>query len=112
MAHVTISVPEEHVDDLRRHLLRAHARCAAALRRALDAYLRSHERFDAVEGAVVELADLDEALHQVGWSAGREPRAVVLRAHPEVLVDALRALVDAHGSLTLRELLLSVEREG
>jgi hypothetical protein len=91
MAHLTISVPREHFDDLRRELLRAHAERAAALRRALDAYLVSHERLDDVRGALVELTDLDEALAQLGWDPAGEPRAVELTAHPEVVGDALRA---------------------
>jgi metal-responsive CopG/Arc/MetJ family transcriptional regulator len=98
MAHLTISVPEEHVDELRRELLRAHADRAEALRHALDAYLESHARLDEVEGALVELVDLDEALTQLGWTAADERRAVELSVHPEVLADALRALdLDAEG---------------
>jgi hypothetical protein len=92
VAHLTISVPKEHVDDLRRELLRAHAERAAALRRALDAYLRTHERLDEVEGALVELADLDEALGQLGFAPAAEPSPVSLRVHPEVLADALCVL--------------------
>lgn len=92
MAHLTISVPKEHVDELRRELLRVHAERAAALRRALDAYLESHERLDDVEGALVELTDLDAALSQLGWASQPEPRDVELTAHPELLEDALRRL--------------------
>ncbi len=92
MAHLTINVPEEHVDDLRRALLRAHAGRAAELRRALDAYLDTHDRLDEVEGALVELRDLHEALGRLGWEATAPPRPVLLRAHPEVVADALRAL--------------------
>jgi hypothetical protein len=92
MAHLTISVPRELVDDLRRALLRAHAERAAALRRALDAYLASHERLDDVQGALVELADLDEAIAQLGWAPADPPRSVELSGHPEVLADALRSI--------------------
>jgi hypothetical protein len=91
MAHLTISVPRDRVDELRRHLLHAHARQARALRDALDGYLVSHERLDDVHGALVELTDLDEAIGQLGWTATRPPRAVTLSAHPEVLADAARA---------------------
>jgi hypothetical protein len=94
MAHLTVGVPEELVDDLRRELARAHAERAVAARRALDAYLVAHERLDDVQGALVELGDLDEALTQLGWAPAPEPRAVVLSAHPEVLADALRAVLE------------------
>ena len=92
MAHLTVNVPREVVDGLRRELLAAHAERAAALRRALDAYLATHERLDEVHGALVELQDLHEALAQLGWAPAREPRAVAVTAHPEVLADALRAV--------------------
>ena len=92
---LTITVPAPHVDELRRELLRAHAARAVQLQRALDGYLRSHEGFDAVEGAVVELADLDAALRQIGWAHSVPARSATLTAHPELLVDALRALVAA-----------------
>lgn len=91
MAHLTISVPEDRVDELRRHLIHAHAERARALRTALDSYLVSHERLDDVHGALVELSDLDEAIGQLGWTASDPPRAVTLSAHPELLADALRA---------------------
>jgi glyoxylase-like metal-dependent hydrolase (beta-lactamase superfamily II) len=92
MAHLTISVPEEHVDELRRELLRAHGERAAELRRALDRYLLSHRRLDHVRGALVELEDLDAALGQLGWAPAAVPRAVSVTAHPELLADALRAI--------------------
>jgi hypothetical protein len=91
MAQLTVSVPREVVDSLRRELLAAHAERAGALRRALDAYLATHERLDDVHGALVELQDLHEALAQLGWAPEREPRAITVTAHPEVLADALRA---------------------
>jgi hypothetical protein len=109
MAHLTVSVPGEVVAGLRRELLAAHADRAAALRRALDAYVVSHERLDDVWGALVELADLDEALAQVGWTPSREPRAVSLTAHPEVLADALRALLDTTAA-PARSLVLALVR--
>ena len=95
MAHLTIIVPEEHVDALRRKLLRAHAERAAALRRALDRYLATRERLDDVEGALVELADLHAALEQVGWAPGAASGDVVVTAHPEVLADAAAAAAAA-----------------
>lgn len=88
MAHLTIDVPEELVDDLRRELRRGLADRVAALRRALDAYADSGGPLDAVEGAVVELRDLDDALAQLPAGAGN----VAMTAHPEVLADALEAL--------------------
>jgi hypothetical protein len=91
MAHLTINVPEEHVDALRRELLRMHAERAAALRRALDIYLESHERLADVEGALVELADLHDAIAQLGWTAGAGGGDRRLTAHPEVVADALEA---------------------
>jgi hypothetical protein len=94
MAHLTISVPRDRVDELRRHLIRAHAERARALRDALDRYLVSHERLGDVNGALVELTDLDEAIGQLGWTAEQPSHAVTLSAHPEVLADALPDLVD------------------
>jgi len=88
MAHLTIIVPREHVAALRQELLRAHAERAAALRRALDHYLETHDRLDDVEGALIELADLGAAIDQLGWTAEPRPRGVRLTAHPEVLADA------------------------
>jgi hypothetical protein len=108
MAHLTINVPEELVDDLRRALLRAHAERAAALRRALDAYLGSHDGLDEVEGALVELRDLDEPLAQLGWAPGR-CAPVTVTGHPEVLADALRALT-ASGAPSAVALARIVER--
>jgi hypothetical protein len=110
MAHLTINVPEELVDDLRRELLRAHGARAAELRRALDAYLDSHTGLDAVEGALVELRDLDAAIAQLGWAPGRRGPATVT-AHPEVLADALRArAASGRPSESLRALTRRVER--
>ncbi len=96
MADLTVSVPGNLVDDLRRALLRAHADSGAAVRRALDAYLASRERLDDVEGGLVELVDLHDALVQVGWEspAGRA-RPLALSAHPEVLADGLAAAARA-----------------
>ena len=91
MAHLTIIVPEEHVDALRRELLFAHAERAAALTRAVAAYLRSHDRLDDVEGALVELADLHATLAQLGWTASPAAGDLQLTAHPEVLADAVAA---------------------
>jgi hypothetical protein len=90
VAHLTINVPEEHVDALRRELLRAHAERVAALRQALDEYAGSRERLDDLQGALVELADLHHALAQLGWTPGR-PGAVTVTAHPEVIADAVAA---------------------
>jgi hypothetical protein len=96
MAHLTISVPDNLVDDLRRALLRAHADRGAAVRRALDAYLVSRERLDDVEGGVVELVDLHDALVQVGWGAtARSAGRLALSAHPELLADGLQAAARA-----------------
>ena len=106
MAHLTINVPEELVDDLRRELQRTLLARAAALRRALDTYLAAGGPLDDVEGALVELRDLDQALAQVPAAAA----PVALTAHPEVLADTLCALIDARpGDAALHELLRSVE---
>jgi hypothetical protein len=91
MAHLTIIVPEDQADALRRELRRAHARRAAALRHALDRYLESHERLDDVAGALVELRDLHVALAQIGWERTAVPGDVAVTAHPEVLADAAAA---------------------
>jgi hypothetical protein len=101
MAHLTINIPEELVDDLRRELCRALVERAAALRRALDGYLDSGGSLDHVEGALVEVRDLDQALAQLAGPAG----PVSVTAHPEVLTDALRALLHARpGDAVLQEL--------
>jgi hypothetical protein len=106
MAHVTISVPEELVDDLRRELHRALVERAAALRRTLDAYLDTGAPFDDVEGALVELRDLDDAHSQLLGAAG----PVVVTAHPEVLSDALGALLHARpADAALRASIRAVE---
>jgi hypothetical protein len=95
MAHLTIHVPKEHVDDLRRELLRGHAdRCETA-RLALAAYAESHAGLDLLEGALVEVRDLHDALEQLGWEATSAPSGIALTVHPEVLADALRALAAA-----------------
>jgi predicted short-subunit dehydrogenase-like oxidoreductase (DUF2520 family) len=89
MAHLTIDVPDGLVGPLRGQLRRAHSECVAALRHALDAYVDGGD-LDAVEGALVELRDLDAALAQLVASS---PFAVT--AHPEVLADAVGALLVA-----------------
>jgi hypothetical protein len=106
MAHLTINVPERLVDDLRRELRAALVVRAAALRRALTAYLDAARPLDDLEGALVELRDLDAALTQLV----DPPEPAVLTAHPEVLADALRALLAARpGDTTLAELVRTVE---
>jgi phosphate uptake regulator len=90
MAHLTIDVPEELAEPLRRQLRRAHDGCVAALRRALDAYQDGHGDLDALEGALVELRDLDGALAQLS-----RPAPAAVTAHPEVLADAVGALLAA-----------------
>lgn len=94
MAHLTIHVPEEHVDDLRRELVRAHAERVEALRRALAAYADSHDRLDRLEGLTVEIGDLHAAIEQLGWSP-RPRSAAAVTAHPEVLADAVDQLLTA-----------------
>jgi hypothetical protein len=89
MAHLTINVPEDLVDDLRRQLRATHAECAAALRRSLDVYTDAGGCLDDVEGALVELRDLDTALAALDVPAA----PVTITAHPEVLADALAALL-------------------
>jgi hypothetical protein len=106
MAHLTIDVPEVLVDDLRHELQRALFERAATLRRALDAYLDASRPLDDVEGALVEVRDLDHALAQLGGPPG----AVALTAHPEILADALRPLADARpADTTLADLVRAVE---
>jgi hypothetical protein len=92
MAHLTINVPEDLVGDLRRQLRETHAECAAALRRSLNAYTDADGRLDDVEGALVELRDLDTALAALlDIPAG----PATITAHPEVLADALAELLVA-----------------
>jgi hypothetical protein len=93
MAYRTILVPERHAGGLRRALLAAHARCLDALARDLARYRAAHDRLDALEGGLVELRDLHEALEQIGWAPRRG--AVALSAHPEVLDEAVRAVAGA-----------------
>jgi hypothetical protein len=73
MAHLTIRVPEPHVAALRRELMRAY-----------------EEREQS--GASVEADDLHEALEQLPEGAGGD---VAVTAHPEVLSDAVHALLGA-----------------
>jgi hypothetical protein len=106
MAHLTINVPEELVDDLRRELRRTLAERAAALRRALDAYVNAAGPLDDVEGGLVELRDLDHVLLQLAAAPG--PGSVT--GHPEVLADAVRALAQTRpADAALLELLRAVE---
>jgi hypothetical protein len=113
MAQLTVDIPGEVVDGLRQALLEAHAERLAVLRRAVDAYAASHERLDDVQGAVVEVADLHEVLEQLGWTPAPARRAVRLTAHPEVLADALQAMLARQGPEPhVLELARRVEREG
>jgi DNA-binding MarR family transcriptional regulator len=105
-----ITIPEEHVDALRRELARAHAERADAIRRALDHYLDTHQRLDDVEGAVVELGDLAEALDQLGFRPGATRGDVALTIHPEVLADALNAANIPPLGLTVNALAAEDER--
>lgn len=89
MAHLTINVPEDLVGDLRWQLRETHAECAAALRRSLDAYMDADGCLGDVEGALVELRDLDTALAALDVPAG----PATITGHPEVLADALAALL-------------------
>jgi DNA-binding MarR family transcriptional regulator len=111
MAHLTISVPGDLVDDMRDELSRAHAERAAAVREALEAYLVSHERLDDVHGALVELTDLDEALGQLGWEPAGDAQPVELTAHPEVLADALAAIEGRRVRARVARLLVIGETE-
>src|ERR1044072_1142285 len=106
VAHLTINVPKDLVDDLRAELQRALLSRATALRHALDAYLDSSGPLDDLDGALVELRDLDHALVQL------PPVTVAstITAHPETLTDALRALVPRRpDDILLFELLRTVE---
>jgi len=102
MAHLTIRVPEPHVDELRRALLTVHGRCAERLLDAAVRYRVTHDTLDAIEGTLVEVADLHHALEQLGWT-GAAPRSgtVPLTADPAVFDDAIDELraTGAHGWL-------------
>ncbi len=89
MAHLTIRVPEQHVDQLRSALLHAHARCADALAGAATRYRASHAGLDALEGALIEVRDLHDAIEQLGWTAARPRDDVVLTAHAEAIWTAI-----------------------
>jgi hypothetical protein len=93
MAHLTIHVPEDHVDALRRELIGAYRERAQALHRMVEGRLGPGDVLEEVQGAVVELRDLHDAIDQLGWEAGPRSGPVPLTAHPEVLADALRALL-------------------
>ena len=95
MADLTIRVPSEHVDAVRDSLLRLYSGVAEALHRAAAGHAAGHDGAEAVRGHRMELADLEDALEQLGWSYDATgPRDVA--AHPEVLSDALHgAVIDA-----------------
>jgi DNA-binding MarR family transcriptional regulator len=80
MAHLTISVPRDRVDELRRHLIRAHAERAGALRDALDRYLVSHERLGDVHGGPLTRADLRAQLELSAGGAEALTRKLVDQA--------------------------------
>ena len=92
MAHLTIRVPEPHVAELRRVLLTAHTRCTEALVAAAARYRAAPDDLDAVEGALVEVRDLHDALDQLGWTSPARERSVRLSADPAVFEEALALL--------------------
>jgi hypothetical protein len=93
MAHLTISVPPQHVDALRDSVLHAYTATAEALHEAVNRQLDTGEAVDDVLGLRIELNDLDDLLEQLGLARGAPCGALELIAHPEVLSDA------AHGAL-------------
>ena len=94
MAHLTIRVPAAHVEAVRDSVLHAYTATAEALHEAVNRQLEAGEAMDDVLGLRVELADLDEALEQLGLASVPAGDTVEITAHPEVLSDAV------HGALT------------
>jgi hypothetical protein len=92
VAHLTIRVPEPHVAELRRALLTAHTRCTEALVAEAARYRAAPGDLDALEGALVEVRDLHEALDQLGWTSPARERSVRLTADPAVFEEALTTL--------------------
>jgi hypothetical protein len=92
MGRLTIDVAKDRVGDLRLILLRMHRQRMTALWRAWAVYVESHERLDDVEGALVEVRDLHDAIEQLGWFAPPEEASVTLTVHHEVLADARERL--------------------
>jgi hypothetical protein len=94
MAYQTIHVPPQHVDELRAALLDAHARCVEQLTRELARYRAGQDQLDALEGALVEIRDLHDAIDQIGWARGAQRGGPVeVTLHPEVLDEAIGAMV-------------------
>ena len=92
MAHLTIRVPEPYVAELRHALLTAHTRCTDAMVAEAARYRAAPDDLDALEGALVELRDLHEALDQLGRTRPAAERSVRLTADPAVFEEALGLL--------------------
>jgi len=108
MAHLTIRVPESHVAELRRALLTAHTRCTDALVAEAARYRAAPHDLDGLDGALVELRDLHEALDQLGWTPAAVERDARVTADPAVFEEALALL---HGPAWLaRRLDAAAER--
>lgn len=95
MAHLTVRVPEQHADALRAALLGAHDRCTDQLAAAVARYRAGRRDIDAVEGALVEVRDLHDALEQLGWEPGAGTGDALLHVAPEALDEAIARLPGA-----------------
>jgi hypothetical protein len=96
MADLTIRVPNDHVDAVRAALLHAYGAVADAVHHEVARHVVGGDAAGALQGLRRELVDLEDALEQLGWTVGDATGPVELRAHPEVLSDALHgALRDA-----------------
>lgn len=90
MADLTITVPPQHIDAVRDALLHMYAVVAEALHCAAGDHAVGRAAEESLTGHRVELADLDAALEQIGWSYEPVGQPVELTAHPEVLSDVFR----------------------
>jgi hypothetical protein len=97
MADLTIRVPSEHLESVRDGLLHHYAGIADALHHAAGDHVDSHDHEETLRGHRRELADLEDALDQVGWRyEDVATGGVEITAHPEVLSDVLHhAVLDA-----------------
>jgi hypothetical protein len=96
MTLVTVEVPAALVGPLRETVILLYQATAEALHFALRAHGERDRRLSEVHNHRTRLAQLDELLERVGWSAQGRQGPIELTATRDVLHDALYgALIDA-----------------
>lgn len=96
MADMTIQIPSDRVDAVRRALLHTYAGIADALHYAAAAMASGSVPEDCTHGPRIELADAGDALEQMGWALVPASEPLELTAHPELLSDVFgQAVLDA-----------------